>query len=93
MSRAQPPLGSVKSGGASATYGSDAIGGVVDFVVPTYRPDCERETDLVEEVARHHGYNNIARTLPRTKEPSGGLTPAASSGGIGVSVLVFCRTR
>src|SRR5438874_6157193 len=25
--------------------------------------------------------------------PSGGFTPAASSGGIGVSVLVFCRTR
>src|SRR5438067_10927283 len=25
--------------------------------------------------------------------PSGGFTPAASSGGIGVSVFVFCRTR
>ena len=40
------------------------------YTVPTYRPDCEREIDLIEEVARHHGYNNIARTLPRTKEPS-----------------------
>jgi len=25
--------------------------------------------------------------------PSGGFTPDASSGGIGVSVFVFCRTR
>ncbi|HEV7535367.1 MAG TPA: phenylalanine--tRNA ligase subunit beta, partial [Acidimicrobiia bacterium] len=46
----------------------------LDFEVPTYRPDCEREIDLIEEVARHHGYNNIARTLPRLDEPGGGLT-------------------
>ncbi|HYH50407.1 MAG TPA: phenylalanine--tRNA ligase subunit beta, partial [Acidimicrobiia bacterium] len=46
----------------------------VDYEVPTYRPDVEREIDLIEEVARHHGYNNITRTLPRMKEPSGGLT-------------------
>ncbi len=48
--------------------------GAVGYTVPTYRPDCEREIDLIEEVARHHGYNNIARTLPRMKEPSEGLT-------------------
>jgi phenylalanyl-tRNA synthetase beta chain len=47
----------------------------VEYEVPTYRPDVEREIDLIEEVARHHGYNNITRTLPRMKEPSGGLTP------------------
>ena len=47
-----------------------------EYEVPTYRPDIEREIDLIEEVARHHGYNNIARTLPRMKEPSGGLTSA-----------------
>jgi phenylalanyl-tRNA synthetase beta chain len=47
----------------------------LDYEVPTYRPDVEREIDLIEEVARHHGYNNITRTLPRMKEPSGGLTP------------------
>ncbi|MEW6473336.1 MAG: phenylalanine--tRNA ligase subunit beta [Actinomycetota bacterium] len=46
----------------------------VEYEVPTYRPDVEREIDLIEEVARHHGYNNITRTLPRMKEPSGGLT-------------------
>jgi phenylalanyl-tRNA synthetase beta chain len=64
------PIGFAVPEGVSA----DGHGGVVEYVVPTYRPDCEREIDLIEEVARHHGYNNIARTLPRTREPSGGLT-------------------
>jgi phenylalanyl-tRNA synthetase beta chain len=58
--------------------GFAAVGGVdgaVDYTVPTYRPDIEREIDLIEEVARHHGYNNIARTVPRMDEHSTGLTP------------------
>jgi phenylalanyl-tRNA synthetase beta chain len=46
----------------------------VEYEVPTYRPDCEREIDLIEEVARHHGYNNVVRTLPRMEEHSAGLT-------------------
>lgn len=31
---------------------------------PTFRVDIEREADLVEEVARLYGYNNIPTTLP-----------------------------
>ena len=65
------PLGFAVPEGVPA----DGHGGVVEYLVPTYRPDCEREIDLIEEVARHHGYNNIARTLPRMKEPGSGLTP------------------
>ena len=65
------PLGFTVQEGTHA----EGHGGVVEFVVPTYRPDCEREIDLIEEVARHHGYNNIARTMPRPSEPSGGLSP------------------
>ena len=49
--------------------------------MPTYRPDCEREIDLIEEVARHHGYNNVARTLPRMEEPSGGRRRSSGGGG------------
>ena len=33
--------------------------GSLTFEVPTFRPDIEREIDLVEEVARLHGYDNI----------------------------------
>lgn len=34
------------------------------FVAPTWRIDMEREEDLVEEVARHVGYDKIAEELP-----------------------------
>jgi phenylalanyl-tRNA synthetase beta chain len=34
------------------------------YVVPSWRVDVEREEDLVEEVARHTGYERIATELP-----------------------------
>jgi phenylalanyl-tRNA synthetase beta chain len=34
---------------------------------PSFRVDIEREADLVEEVARLYGYNNIPATLPEVK--------------------------
>ncbi|MEJ7576291.1 MAG: phenylalanine--tRNA ligase subunit beta [Pyrinomonadaceae bacterium] len=36
----------------------------VSFVAPTWRVDVEREEDLIEEVARHAGYEHIAPKLP-----------------------------
>ncbi len=42
--------------------------------VPTYRPDIELEADLIEEVARLHGYENIPATFPGASS-RGGLTP------------------
>ena len=32
--------------------------------IPTWRLDVEREVDLIEEIARLHGYNNFPNTLP-----------------------------
>jgi phenylalanyl-tRNA synthetase beta chain len=43
--------------------------------VPTSRPDVEREIDIVEEVARRIGLDNIARTVPMSPEKIGRLTP------------------
>ncbi|MDP9332964.1 MAG: phenylalanine--tRNA ligase subunit beta [Actinomycetota bacterium] len=43
--------------------------------VPTFRPDLEREIDLVEEVARRVGLDRIARTVPSNPEKVGGLSP------------------
>jgi len=42
--------------------------------IPSWRPDSEREIDVIEEVARHHGYSRIARTVPRAPQV-GTLTP------------------
>jgi phenylalanyl-tRNA synthetase beta chain len=38
--------------------------GVVRAVPPVGRRDLEREEDLIEEVARHHGYERIPEALP-----------------------------
>ena len=54
-------------------FESDVTGGPsFEVTVPTWRPDCGREIDLVEEVARIYGYDNIARSVPpRSASPSG----------------------
>ena len=41
--------------------------------VPTFRPDLERECDLIEEIGRIAGYARAPETLPRHTTP-GGLT-------------------
>lgn len=46
---------------------------VVD--IPSYRPDIEMEVDLIEEVARLHGYDKIEPGLPGGETIPGGLTP------------------
>ena len=38
--------------------------GVHEVVPPSFRPDATTEIDLVEELARHHGYSRIPRTVP-----------------------------
>lgn len=42
--------------------------------IPSWRPDATEEIDVIEEVARHHGYERIPRTVPRSPFV-GGLTP------------------
>jgi len=48
--------------------------GHLDVRVPTWRPDCTLEIDLVEEVARLHGYAALGKTVPKSTAP-GGLSP------------------
>lgn len=50
--------------------GSDPM----EVTVPTFRPDVTRPADLVEEVARIHGFDKLEASLPTG--PAGGLTHA-----------------
>jgi len=49
-------------------------GEVLVVTVPTFRGDLSREADLIEEVARLYGYNNIPATLPSGASAVGGLS-------------------
>lgn len=51
-----------------------AAPGEASVTVPTFRPDVVAEIDLVEEVARHHGYSSIERSTVRPAQV-GRLTP------------------
>ncbi len=40
---------------------------IFQATVPSYRNDITRDIDLIEEIARMHGYDNIKETLPEIK--------------------------
>jgi phenylalanyl-tRNA synthetase beta chain len=48
----------------------------LSVTVPTFRPDLEREVDLIEEVVRVHGMGAVPSTLPAGRGRVGGLTDA-----------------
>jgi phenylalanyl-tRNA synthetase beta chain len=48
--------------------------GELDVLAPTFRPDLEREIDLIEEVLRVFGMERIEATLPAGRERVGELT-------------------
>ena len=58
----------------SIEFTNTPVGDDLDVTVPSFRPDSATEIDVVEEVARLHGYERIARTLPRSTI-TGALTP------------------
>jgi phenylalanyl-tRNA synthetase beta chain len=49
-------------------------GDELEAVPPSFRPDLEREIDLVEEVARRIGFDAIGRTVPKPRTQVGALT-------------------
>ena len=56
-----------------APLGIEMTGGIA--TAPTWRPDLEREIDIVEEVARRVGLQRIVRTIPSSPAKIGALTP------------------
>jgi phenylalanyl-tRNA synthetase beta chain len=54
----------------------DGHGDDLLVVPPGFRPDLEREIDVVEEVARRIGFQSIGRTVPKPGNQVGALTHA-----------------
>jgi phenylalanyl-tRNA synthetase beta chain len=54
----------LESIGLRVTESSADPGNILYVEVPAFRHDLEREVDLIEEVARLHGYDDIPATLP-----------------------------
>jgi phenylalanyl-tRNA synthetase beta chain len=50
-------------------FTADSADGGWDVTVPTSRLDVTREVDLIEEVARHHGYDRVPATFPVLTSP------------------------
>lgn len=48
--------------------------GIILAEAPSFRPDIEREEDLIEEVVRVQGYDQLQSTVPGIKQ-AGGLAP------------------
>ncbi|RNF40884.1 phenylalanine--tRNA ligase subunit beta [Planococcus salinus] len=56
-------------------FNTEAANGQLVISVPTRRQDIQIEEDVVEEIARLYGYDEIPATLPETEAAPGGLTP------------------
>ncbi|MCL6454417.1 MAG: phenylalanine--tRNA ligase subunit beta [Alicyclobacillus sp.] len=71
-------------------FTTDRSSAVWRVTVPTRRPDITREADLVEEVARMVGYDQIPSTLPQGATTAGVLTRAQQMQRVTRHTLVGC---
>lgn len=55
-------------------YTVSGSGDTRTVVLPTWRLDSTAEVDVIEEVARHHGYDKLGSSVPKSTN-HGGLTP------------------
>jgi phenylalanyl-tRNA synthetase beta chain len=66
----------------------DGRGDDITAVAPTFRPDLDREIDIVEEVARRVGFASIGRAVARPRDQVGALTPRQRERRVAADALV-----
>ena len=47
-------------------FATTPVGDDLDVQIPSWRYDASTEIDVIEEVARHHGYSQLGKTVPRS---------------------------
>ena len=47
-------------------FGVEPMPSGARVTVPTWRPDCAEEIDVIEEIARHHGYDALGKSVPKS---------------------------
>ena len=66
----------VKSNPVTSIFRSRSSDDSYQVIVPTFRADLTREIDLIEEIARVYGYDNIPTTLPKDDIPVPAPSPS-----------------
>ncbi len=67
-------VGALTRLGCTVSPQPEAGEGTLEVIVPTYRPDLEREIDLYEEIIRLWGMERVPSTLPVVRRHPGGLS-------------------
>lgn len=65
----------------------------LEVIVPPRRPDLEEEVDLVEEVGRLHGYDQVPATMPKARVGAAALSPSRASARALRELLTACGLR